>query len=88
MVFISRRVSWVPLLVTSTQTLTEGEKMKTAKQMADEIRASKSEYVTYGASDLGIAVKREDAIADIEAMDDEMIGDGTWYECDSEGTVA
>ena len=55
--------------------------------MADEIRASKSEYVTYGESDLGIAVKREDAIRDIETMDDEMIGDGTWYECDAEGDI-
>lgn len=70
-----------------TQTNKKGDGMKTAKQMADEIRASKSEYVTYGESDLGIAVKKEDAIADIEAMDDEMIGEGTWYECDEDGKV-
>lgn len=62
--------------------------MKTAKQMADEIRVSKSEYVTYGESDLGIAVKKEAAIADIEAMDDEMVGDGAWYECDKDGNLA
>ena len=60
---------------------------KTAKQLADEMRASKSAFVTYGESDLGIPIKREDAISDIESMADEMIGRGTWYECDAEGTV-
>lgn len=61
--------------------------MKTAKELADEIRASKSEFVTYGYSDLGMPIKKEDAIADIESMDDEMIGDGTWYECDKDGNI-
>jgi hypothetical protein len=61
--------------------------MKTAKQLADEIRASASLYVTYGDGDLGIPVKMEDSIADIEAMDDEAIGEGTWYECDEDGKV-
>lgn len=61
--------------------------MKTAKEMAEEIKASKSEYVTYGESDLGTPVKREDAIVDIESMDDEAIGEGTWYECDEEGNI-
>ena len=61
--------------------------MKTAKEMVKEMRASKSAYVTYGESDLGIAVKREDAIVDISSMDDEQIGKGTWYECDSKGGV-
>jgi hypothetical protein len=60
---------------------------KTAKQMADEIRACKSTYVTYGESDLGMAIKKEDAIADIEAMDDDMIEDGIWYECDANGKI-
>lgn len=60
---------------------------KTAKQMADEIRASKSAYVTYGEADLGTPIKREDAIADIEAMDDEMIGEGTWAECDEHWNI-
>ena len=59
--------------------------MKTAKQVVEEIRASKSKYVTYGEGDLGIPVKREKAIADIAMMDDEMIGEGTWYECDKNG---
>lgn len=59
--------------------------MKTAKQMADEIARSTSDYVTYGESDLGIPVKKEDAIKDILGMDDEMIGNGTWFECDSQG---
>jgi hypothetical protein len=63
------------------------DEMKTAKQMADEIRASGSDFVTYGESDLGVPVRRADAISDIEAMDDEMIGAGTWYECDENGTV-
>ena len=60
---------------------------KTAKQMAAEIQACNSAYVTYGVSDIGIPVPREEAIADIMSMDDEMIGDGTWYECDAEGRV-
>jgi hypothetical protein len=60
---------------------------KTAKQVADEMRSSTSAYVTYGDSDLGTPFKREDAILDIEGMDDDLIGDGTWYECDSEGKV-
>lgn len=60
---------------------------KTVKQMVAELEASKAEYVTYGESDIGIAVKREDAIADIKAMADEQIGAGTWYECDAEGKI-
>jgi hypothetical protein len=51
--------------------------MKTAHAMADEMRASASEYVTYGVSDLGMPVERLAAIADIEAMDDDLIGEGT-----------
>ena len=61
--------------------------MKTAKQMADEMRSSTSKFVTYGNSDLGIPIQRELAIIDIEQMDDEMIGDGTWYECDENGNI-
>ena len=61
--------------------------MKTAKQMANEIALSTSDYVTYGDSDLGIPVKKEDAISDILGMDDEMIGEGAWYECDSQGNL-
>jgi hypothetical protein len=60
---------------------------KTVAQMVAELERSTAEYVTYGYSDLGIAVGREDAIADIKMMDDEQIGDGTWYECDAEGRV-
>ena len=60
---------------------------KTAKQMAAEIQACNSAYVTYGESDIGSPVLREEAIADILSMDDEMIGDGIWYECDAEGRV-
>ena len=61
--------------------------MKTVSQLLAEIAASKSKYVTYGASDIGIPVLREDALADIASMDDEQIGDGTWYECDENGAV-
>ena len=61
--------------------------MKTVKEMAKEIEASASDYVTYGESDLGIPVKRETAIADILSMDDEMIGEGTWLECDENGKI-
>jgi len=43
--------------------------------------------VTYGEGDLGIAVSRAEAIADIEGMDDDMIGAGTWYECNKDGEV-
>ena len=61
--------------------------MKTAKEMTAEIKRSKSAYVTYGYSDLGIPVKKADAIRDISSMEDEMIGEGTWYECDADGKV-
>jgi hypothetical protein len=70
------------------KTISKGDLMKTARQLADEIRASDCEYVTYGDSDIGNPVPKEEAILDIESMDDEMIGDGTWYECDSNGNVA
>jgi hypothetical protein len=54
----------------------------------NEIRKSKSEYITYGDGDLGLPIKRLDAIADIESMDDEMIGEGAyWCECNSQGDI-
>lgn len=62
--------------------------MKTVKELCDEMRASTSDYVTYGEGDLGIPIPRLEAIADIEAMDDEQIGEGTWYECDEDGVVS
>ena len=61
---------------------------KTSKEMADEIRCSDSDYVTYGVSEIGTPIPRDDAADDIESMDDEMIGEGTWYECDKDGNVA
>lgn len=61
--------------------------MKTVKEMIIELEASDSEYVTYGESDLGIPILREDAISDISSMEDEQIGNGTWYECDSKGKI-
>jgi hypothetical protein len=59
--------------------------MKTSKEMAAEIASAGSEYVTYGESDLGIPVKRMDAIADILSLDD--VGEGTWEECDENGEL-
>ena len=61
--------------------------MKTVKSMVAEITASKSQFVTYGESELGNPVKKADAIADILSMDDEQIGGGIWYECDESGSV-
>jgi len=61
--------------------------MKTVKELLAEIKASSATYITYGESDLGTLVLREDALADIATMDDEQIGEGTWYECDEEGRV-
>jgi hypothetical protein len=61
--------------------------MKTAKEMVAEIAASKSEYVTYGESEIGLPVKKEDAMDDILTIDDELIGEGVWYECNSQGVV-
>ena len=61
--------------------------MKTAKEMVEEIRSSQSVYITYGSADLGIPIKKDDAIADISSMDDETIGEGSWYECDEKGNI-
>jgi uncharacterized protein YuzE len=61
--------------------------MKTVKELLEEIKASKALYITYGDSDLGIPVLREDTLADIASMDDEQIGEGTWFECDEEGEI-
>jgi len=57
--------------------------MKTRSELIEEIEASKSEYVVYG--DMITPVKKEDAIEDIECMDEELIGDGDWTECDAQG---
>lgn len=65
--------------------------MKTANDMVKELIEAKNSgvlYVTYGESDIGIPVEIDDAIADISAMDDEIIGEGTWYECDDHGNVS
>ena len=61
--------------------------METKQQLLNEITASESEYVTYGYSDLGLPVKKEDALADIRGMEEVQIGDGAWYECDENGNV-
>ncbi len=58
---------------------------KTKDQLIKEIEASKSEYITYGGD--GKPVKRKDAIKDIKSMDDDIIGDGDWEECDEHGNV-
>ena len=61
--------------------------MKTVKQMVEEIRKSGAEFVTYGDGDLGTPVSVEEAIQDIENMDDDMIGEGTWLPCDEDGRL-
>ena len=53
--------------------------------MLAEIKAIPAKYVSYGDGDLGIAVKKADAIRDIESMAPESIGEGTWYPCDKNG---
>jgi len=55
--------------------------------MVAELEASSAEYVDYWESRLGVPRRREDAIADIRGMPDEMIGGGTWYGCDSTGKL-
>lgn len=52
--------------------------MNRKQEMIEELKASRAQYVGYGESDLSYPVLREDAISDIEGMDDEMIGEGTW----------
>jgi hypothetical protein len=62
--------------------------MKTLGQkIADDIRASAGEFITYGEGDLGMPIAKKDAIADFEGMDDEVIGDGAWYDCDKFGNI-
>ena len=56
-------------------------------EMIKELEASTSDFVTYGDGDLGIAVKKDDAIADIKSMDEDLIGPGTWCECDKDGNL-
>jgi ABC-type tungstate transport system permease subunit len=53
------------------------------QEMVEAIQASKSEFVSYG--DDGVSVRREDAIRDIQAMDEDAFGNADFYECDSEG---
>ena len=65
--------------------LTRGEKI------AEAIRGKAlegAEYVTYGDGDLGVPVPIFDAQADFEQMDDDQIGEGTWYVCDKNGRVS
>ncbi len=52
--------------------------MKTVKEMMEEIKASKYKYISYG--DLGVPVLKEEAIEDIEAMEELQIGGGMWFE--------
>jgi len=61
--------------------------MKTKREMIDEILASGADFITYGDGDLGMPIATENAIDDISGMNDEMIGEGTWYPCDEKGNV-
>lgn len=56
-------------------------------QMMAEIEACPARFVTYGDGDLGVAVEKNQALADIDSMDPESIGEGTWYPCDKNGKV-
>ena len=62
--------------------------MKNVNQMVSELIEAKNqgvEFVSYGGGGLGMAIEIDSAIADIKNMDDEMIGEGTWYACDEHG---
>lgn len=62
--------------------------MKTVNEMIQELKAAKNlgvNFVSYGYSDLGMPVDINEAISDIQQMDDELIGEGTWYACDHNG---
>ena len=64
--------------------------MKTVNDMLAELALAKLDgvkFVTYGHSDLGVAVPIVDAIKDIASMEDEQIGEGTWFACDEHGEV-
>jgi hypothetical protein len=64
--------------------------MKTKTTLIQELIAAKNagvNFVTYGDGDLGMPVEIDDAIEDIKSMDEDMIGDGTWYACDENGEV-
>jgi hypothetical protein len=63
------------------------EDKMTVKEMVAEITACDCEYVTYGDGDLGKPIAKADAIADISSMEDDMIGEGTWYPCDEDGKI-
>ena len=58
----------------------------TKRELLDQIRSCPAAYVSYGDGDLGKAIPRQEAIKDIESMDEDSIGEGTWYPCDKDGT--
>jgi len=64
--------------------------MTRGENIAEAIRGKAlegAEFVTYGDGDLGIPMAIDEAIRDFESFDDDQIGEGTWYVCDSEGKV-
>jgi len=63
---------------------TRGEKIADAMH---EKELDGAEYVTYGDGDLGVPIPIFEARADFEQMDDDQIGEGTWYVCDANGTI-
>lgn len=49
-----------------------------------------AEYITYGDGDLGGAVKIDGAygaLVDIQSMDDDQLGECTWFVCDENGKI-
>jgi hypothetical protein len=63
---------------------TKGEKIAEAIRMESLVGA---DFVTYGDGDLGVAIPIFDAIVDFESMEDDQIGEGTWYVCDKDGNI-
>jgi hypothetical protein len=63
---------------------TKGEKI--AELIRSKARRG-AEYVTYGDGDLGVPIPIFDAIVDFESMEDDLIGEGTWFVCDETGKI-
>ena len=64
--------------------------MKTKAELINALEDAQRQgvqFVTYGDGDLGIPMAIDEAIRDFESFDDDQIGEGTWYVCDSEGKV-
>ena len=64
--------------------------MKTKAELINALEDAQRQgvqFVTYGDGDLGIPMAIDEVIRDFESFDDDQIGEGTWYVCNSEGRV-